>query len=89
MVLRSSEIKSLSEIACKSRYLATLFGRLDPFTNDDESEQVSQLDGLGHDGVARAVGRQMGNEALVDLDDVDWKLTKVTEEDVPTGVDFG
>ena len=59
-----------------------LLGGLDALGHDRHAEQVGELDDREDDGVARAILFQVGDEALVDLDDVDREALEVGERGV-------
>ena len=59
-----------------------LLGGLDAFGDDGHAEAVGQLDDREDDGVARRVAFEVGDEALVDLHDVDREPLEVGERGV-------
>jgi hypothetical protein len=59
--------------------LGVLFGCLYAFGDDLHTEFVSERDDRRHDGATRPVSGQVGDESLVDLDDVDREPLEVAE----------
>src|SRR5580698_7708409 len=79
----SREVEALREITRKGRHFAVLLCRLHSFTNDHQIKQMRQLDCLRHDGTASGALHELGNEALVDLDDIYGNLHQIAQGRVP------
>src|SRR5665213_3639220 len=79
---RPAVVEALARIAPQFGDHLMLLPGLDALADDGQPECMCELDRHGHDGATRLVPNEVGDEALIDLDDVDRKSLQIAERRV-------
>src|SRR5947209_8167733 len=77
-----AEVEALGIVGTQAGDQCELVCCLDTFRRDAEAQDVAEVDNGAHDRPGRCIGRQVCDEVLSDLDDVERELAKVAERGV-------